>query len=283
MEKQKKIKVQETEIHLYAIEANDFFSITDIAKRFNAESPADVIANWMRNKDTVEFLGTWEMLNNLDFKLLEFEEFKIAAGANRFVLSPTKWVASTNAIGIRTKSGRHGGGTFAHKDIAMAFCYWLSPTFQLYIIKEFQRLKEEEAKLLNLEWDVKRIMAKASYPIHTEAVRQHLIPPKIVRTKLEGLYFANEADLLNVALFGMTAKDWKLQNPELKGNLRDHATHEQLLVLSLLQGLNAKLMEWGSDAQQRLELLNKAAIEWIEVVLNSGSLRELPGEQKKLT
>ena len=150
------------------------------------------------------------------------------------------------------------------------------------MIREFQRLKKDEAKLNSLEWDVKRIMAKASYPIHTEAVRQHLIPPKIVRTKLEGLYFANEADLLNVALFGMTAKDWKLQNPELKGNLRDHATHEQLLVLSLLQGLNAKLMEWGSDAQQRLELLNKAAIEWMEVVLNSSSLKGLPGEQKKL-
>ncbi len=282
MEKQSRIQVQETEIRLLAVQESDFFSITDIAKRFNADSPADVVANWMRNKDTVEFLGTWEMLNNPDFKLLEFEEFKIEAGANRFVLSPTKWVASTNALGIRTRSGRHGGGTFAHKDIAMAFCYWLSPTFQLYVIKEFQRLKEDEAKQQSLEWDVKRIMAKASYPIHTEAVRQHLIPPKIVRTKMEGLYFANEADLLNLALFGMTAKDWKQQNPDAKGNIRDHATHEQLLVLSLLQGLNAKLMEWGSDAQQRLELLNKAAIEWMEVVLNSGSLKGLPGEPKKL-
>ena len=267
---------------MYAIQENDYFSITDIAKRFNADSPADIIANWMRNKDTVEFLGTWEMLNNPDFKLLEFEEFKIESGANRFVLSPTKWTTTTNAIGIRTKPGRHGGGTYAHKDIAMAFCYWLSPTFQLYVIKEFQRLKEDEAKLLNLEWDVKRIMAKASYPIHTEAVRQHLIPPKIVRTKLEGLYFANEADLLNVALFGMTAKDWKQQNPGNSGNLRDSATHEQLLVLSLLQGLNAKLLEWGSDAQQRLELLNKAAIEWMEIVLESGSLKSLKMETKKL-
>ncbi len=282
MEKQTKIQVQETEIRLLAVAESDFFSITDIAKRFNADSPADIIANWMRNKDTVEFLGTWEVLNNPDFKLLEFEEFKIEAGANRFVLSPTKWAAATSAIGIRTKPGRHGGGTFAHKDIAMAFCYWLSPTFQLYVIREFQRLKEEEARLSNLEWDVKRIMAKASYPIHTEAVRQHLIPPKVVRTKLEGPYFANEADLLNVALFGMTAKDWKLQNPAAKGNLRDHATHEQLLVLSLLQGLNAKLMEWGSDAQQRLELLNKAAIEWMEVVANSATLKDLPGGPKRL-
>ncbi len=272
----------ETEIRLLAIQESDYFSITDIAKRFDVNNPADIVANWMRNKDTVEFLGTWEMLNNPDFKLLEFEEFKIEAGANRFVLSPTKWVEVTHAVGIRTKAGRYGGGTFAHKDIAMAFCYWLSPTFQLYVIKEFQRLKEEEAKTLNLEWDVKRIMAKASYPIHTEAVRQHLIPPKIVRTKFEGIYFASEADLLNVALFGMTAKEWKLQNPEAKGNIRDNATHEQLLVLSLLQGLNAKLMEWGSDAEQRIELLNKAAIEWMEIVLSSSSLKNLPGEQKKL-
>jgi hypothetical protein len=221
-------------------------------------------------------------LGVLHFKGNEFVTFKNEAGSNGFNLTPKKWIEATDAIGMVKKAGRYGGGTFAHRDIAVNFCYWLSPTFQLYLIKEFQRLKEEEAKLLNLEWDVKRIMAKASYPIHMEAVRQHLIPPKLVRTKLEGLYFANEAGLLNVALFGVTAKEWKLQNPDLKGNIRDHATHEQPLVLSLLQGLNAKLMEWGSDAQQRLELLNKAAIEWMEVVLNSGSLKELPGEKKAL-
>ncbi len=260
---------------------HDFISLTDIARHINERTDV-VITNWMRNRNTVEFLGVWEQLYNPDFNPIGFDGIRIRTGLNNFFLTVKQWIGETNAIGMQAKTGRYGG-TYAHKDIAFEFCSFVNPAFKLYLIKEFQRLKEDEAKINSLEWNVKRIMAKASYPIHTEAVRQHLIPPKIVRTKMEGLYFANEADLLNVALFGITAKDWQLQNPEAKGNLRDHATHEQLLVLSLLQGLNAKLMEWGSDAQQRLELLNKAAIEWMEVVLNSDSLRELPGGQKKLT
>lgn len=280
MSKLKTIEVQGTKITLLDANEHDFISLTDIARHINERTDV-VITNWMRNRNTVEFLGVWEQLYNPGFNPIGFDGIRIRTGLNNFFLTVKQWIGETNAIGMQAKTGRYGG-TYAHKDIAFEFCSFVNPAFKLYLIKEFQRLKEDEATLNSLEWDVKRIMAKASYPIHTEAVRQHLIPPKIARTKLEGLYFANEADLLNVALFGMTAKEWKLQNPGLKGNLRDHATHEQLLVLSLLQGLNAKLMEWGSDAQQRLELLNKAAIEWMEVVLNSGSLKELPGGQKRL-
>jgi hypothetical protein len=279
-EKLSKITVEGADIHIIEFNEVDFFSLTDIVRKFDDDQ---ILYRWMRNRNTLEYLGVWEQVYNPSFNTTEFDRFRFESGLNTFSMSPKKWIDGTNATGIVSKSGRHGGGTYAHKDIALEFCSWINPVFRFYIIREFQRLKEEEAKLSNLEWDVKRIMAKASYPIHTAAVRQHLIPPKIMHTKLEGLYFANEADLLNMALFGMTSKDWKLQNPEAKGNLRDNATHEQLLVMSLLQGLNAKLMEWGSDAQQRLELLNKAAIEWMEVVLNSGSLKELPGVQKKLS
>lgn len=267
------------DIHVIELNDSEFISLTDIVKKYDDDQ---ILYRWMRSRNTLEFLGVWEQVYNPDFNTTEFDRFRFESGLNTFSMSPKKWIDGTNAIGIISKSGRYGGGTYAHKDIALEFCSWISPVFRFYMIREFQRLKEDEARQQSLEWDVKRIMAKASYPIHTEAVRQHLIPPKIARTKQEGLYFANEADLLNVALFGISAKEWKLQNPEAKGNIRDSATHEQLLVLSLLQGLNAKLMEWGSDARQRLELLNKAAIDWMEVILESSSLKELPGEGKKL-
>lgn len=278
-QKHSKITVEGAEINIIEFNDTDFFSLTDIVKKFDDDQ---ILYRWMRNRNTLEYLGVWEQVYNPDFNTTEFDRFRFESGLNTFSMSPKKWIESTNAKGIVSKSGRHGGGTYAHKDIALEFCSWINPVFRFYIIREFQRLKEDEAKLSNLEWDVKRIMAKASYPIHTEAVRQHLIPPKILRTKLEGLYFANEADMLNVALFGMTAKDWKQQNPQARGNIRDNATHEQLLVLSLLQGLNAKLIEWGSDTQQRLELLNKAAIDWMEIVVNSSSIKQLPGEGKGL-
>ncbi len=280
MSKLKTIEVQGTKITLLDHEDSDFISLTDIARNINERTDV-VITNWMRNRNTVEFLGVWEQLYNPGFNPIGFDGIRIRTGLNNFFLTVKQWIGETNAVGIQAKTGRYGG-TYAHKDIAFEFCSFVNPVFKLYLIKEFQRLKDDEAKLLDVEWDVKRIMAKASYPIHTEAVRQHLVPPKLLRTKMEGLYFANEADLLNLALFGMTAKDWKLQNPEAKGNLRDNATHEQLLVLSLLQGLNAKLLEWGSDAQQRLELLNKAAIDWMEIVVNSSSLKELPGDGPRL-
>lgn len=256
----------------------DYISLTDIMKSFDDEF---AIYSWLRNRNTVEFIGVWEELHNPDFKGNEFVRFKSEVGLNTFNLTPKKWIEATNAIGMIVKSGRYGGGTFAHQDIAINFCYWLSPTFQLYLIKEFQRLKEEEAERQSIEWNVRRIMSKANYRIHTEAVREHLIPPRLQYTKMEGLYFANEADVLNMALFGMTAKEWRLQNPEAKGNIRDNATAEQLLVLSNLQSLNAKLMKWDCDQEQRLQILNEAAIEEMQILVSSTSLKQLPEDEKK--
>ncbi len=257
----------------------DYFSLTDIAKKFNEESPADLVANWVRNKDTVEFLGVWEKLNNPNFNLVQFEEVKKEAGMNRFVLSPTKWAALTNAIGLVTKSGRHGGGTFAHKDLALAFCYWISPPFQLYVIREFQRLKEDEAKAQkdSLEWTIKRAFSKVNYLIHTDAVKNHLIPQKIQDTKFEGLYYASEADVLNLALFGVTAKEWRENNADMKGNMRDQATVEQLLILANLENLNAEFIKMGFDKAKRLNKLNDIAIHQMQLLVNTTSLNVLKG------
>ena len=275
----KKIIVEGTEIRLMAADENDYICLTDITKNFGGDGA--MIESWMRNRNTVEFLGVWERLHNPNFNSVGFDGIARQAGLNTFKISAKKWMEETNAIGIYAKAGRYGG-TYAHKDIAIQFCYWLSPTFQLFLIKEFERLKAEEANAKNLEWDVKRIMTKASYPIQTDAVRQHLIPPKIQYTKGEGMYFASEADLLNVALFGMSAKQWREKNPKAKGNIRDNATHEQLLILSIMQGLNAKLLEWGSDKEQRLEILNKAAIDWMQLVIEGNALSQLPDIQQKL-
>lgn len=281
MAKRKTIRVQGKEIGLLpGGNKENYISLTDIMKSFDDEF---AIYSWMRNRNTVEFLGVWEKLHNTDFDSTEYQAIENKSGSNSFNLTPSKWIKATKAIGIFAKAGRHGGGTFAHQDIAVNFCYWLSPTFQLYLIKEFQRLKEAEAETLNLEWSVKRLMSKANYRILTEAVREHLIPPRLQYTKSEGLYFANEADLINMALFGMTAKDWRRQNPEEKGNMRDHASPEQLLVLSNLQSLNAKLMKWGCDQEQRLQILNESAIEEMSVLVSNSSLDALPGQtQKKL-
>ncbi|MFT5168829.1 MAG: hypothetical protein ACI8P3_004074 [Saprospiraceae bacterium] len=279
MAKKKTINVEGTDIGLLQENKNDYISLTDIDRRFDGSGRH--IENWLRNQNTIEYLEVWEELYNPDFNSMQLHGIKEKIGVNRFLLSATKWIELTNAIGIQSKTGRYGG-TFAHPDIAFNFCLWLSPRFQLYIVKEFQRLKSEESKALNTEWDVKRIMSKANYRIHTEAVRTHLIPPKLQYTKKEGLFFANEADLINMALFGITAKEWKQTNPKLKGNMRDHATTEQLLVLSNLQALNASLVEWDSDQVQRLELLNKAAIDQMSILLSSKSLDSLkPKPDKK--
>lgn len=272
------IVIEGKDIRLYEQDQGDFVSLTDMVQGF--EGDVGLIEKWLRNKNTVEFLGIWEKLNNPDFNSPEFEGIYSEAGTNRFMLSVKRWVQRTKAVGIQAKTGRYGG-TFAHKDIAVQFATWLSPAFYLYLVREFQRLKEEEAEKLNLDWQVKRIMSKANYRIHTEAVRMHLIPPKVKHTKLEGLYFANEADILNVALFGMTSKEWKRQNPEKKGNIRDHATAEQLLVLSNLQSLNAKLMKWDCDEQQRLQILNESAIEEMNILLSGTSIGALPKDDKK--
>jgi len=269
MAKKKTIQVEGTNIALLMGNEQDYISLTDIDARF--EGNGRHIENWLRNQNTIEYLETWEELYNPDFNSMQLHGIKEKIGVNRFLMSAKKWIELTNATGIKAKAGRYGG-TFAHPDIAFHFCLWISPRFQLYIVKEFQRLKSEEAKALDTEWNVKRIMAKANYRIHAEAVRTHLIPPKLQYTKKEGIFFASEADLINMALFGMTAKEWKQANPKLKGNMRDHATTEQLLVLSNIQALNASLIEWDSDQVQRLELLNKAAIDQMSILLNNKSL-----------
>jgi len=274
------ILVNGVEIALFKIKEEDFVCISDMAGAVGGESRT-VIANWMRNRNTVQFLGTWEKLNNNGFFNIEvYEQMLYEAGSNVFTLSPSKWIKETNAKGIVNKMGR-GGGTYAHKDIALGFCYYLSPEFQLYVIQEFQRLKEDEAQRSNLEWNVHRVMTKANHRILTEAIREHLVPPRIQHTRHEGIVFANEADLINMALFGMTAKQWRTMNPEAKGNQRDNATKEQLLVLSNLQSLNSKLMEWGCGEEERLEILNSTAIQQMNILLTSTSLNQLPSEKQK--
>lgn len=253
---------------------DDYISLTDIARHRNPEFPADVIKNWMRLRSTIEFLGLWEELNNPGFKLVDFDQFKENAGSNAFVLSPQKWIRSTNAIGITSKSGRHGGGTFAHKDIAFEFASWLSPEFKLYIIKDYQRLKEDEGHRLALDWNVKRILASTNYRIHTDAIKANLIPPELSKQQ-QGFIYADEADVLNVALFGKTAKQWRAENPGVKGNPRDHATIEQLLVMTNLENINALLIEQGVSQQERLKKLRDTVIYQMKTLTDSKGARSL--------
>ena len=236
----------------------DYISITDIAKYRDSENPRFIIQNWMRNRNTVNFLGLWEELNNPNFNRVEFEAFKNEAGLNGFVLTPQKWIKNTHAIGIKSKAGRYGGGTFAHKDIAFEFASWLSPEFKLYVIQDYQRLKQDEGHQYALEWDVRRLIAKTNYRVHTDAIKFNLIPPNISDLQ-KGLVYANEADLLNVALFGMTASQWRKENPDKKGNIRDYATMQQLLILSNLENSNAMLIEQNVSQAERLQVLNNMA------------------------
>jgi hypothetical protein len=251
----------------------EYISLTDIARKFNEEQPSSLIVNWIRLKDTIEFMGVWEKLHNTSFNLIEFDRIKSQTGTNRFIIATGTWIVSTNAIGLQTKSGRYGG-TYAHKDIALAFCYWLSPPFQLYIIKEFQRLKAIENN--SLDWNIKRTLAKINYRIHTDAVQMHLLPPKIKQAfKQENSIYAEEADVLNVALFGITAKKWKEINPNKIGNIRDEASSEQLLVLSNLENLNAEFIKQGLSQKERLHKLNQIAIYQIQILLKSDSFKKL--------
>ena len=268
-----KIEVQGTEIAIFAKEQSSYISLTDIAKFRNSNAPADVIKNWMRNRSTIEFLGLWEKLNNPNFKLVEFDGFKNEAGSNYFVLSPKKWINSTNAVGILSKSGRYGG-TYAHQDIAFEFASWISAEFKLYILKEFQRLKREEVEQQKLEWNVSRTLAKVNYLIHTDAIKENLIPENISKTKDKYIY-ADEADLLNIALFGKTAKDWREKNSDLKGNIRDYATLEQLVVLSNMESYNSELIKQQISADERLIKLNKIAIEQMKILIANKSIKKL--------
>ena len=262
----KEIVVNDTSVTIISANESDYISLTDIAK-YKSDDPVDVISNWMRNRNTVEYLGLWECLYNMDFKPLEFEGFRKQAGLNAFTLSPQKWVKTTNAIGIISKSGRYGG-TFAHKDIAFKFASWISVEFELYLIEEFQRLKQEERKML--VWSAKRELSKINYHIHTDAIKTNLIPKEISLSQKNTIY-AEEADVLNVALFGVTAKEWRLENPDLEGNIRDYATINELICISNMENINAVLIGEGIPQSERLEKLNKIAIHQMNILENSNN------------
>lgn len=265
-----KIKVQKTEITVVSYNDADYISLTDIAK-FKSDDPTAVVGNWMRNRNTVEYLGIWESLYNPNFNSLEFEGFKKEAGLNAFTLSPKKWIDATRAIGIVSKAGRYGG-TYAHKDIAFKFASWISVEFELYIIKEFQRLKAEEQAQLG--WSAKRELSKINYRIHTDAIKQNLIPSEVTPAQASIIY-AEEADVLNVAMFGMTARQWREQNPEQKGNIRDYATINELICLSNMENLNAVFIEQGMPQGERLVKLNRIAIQQMRVLEDDGERKLL--------
>ena len=264
-----KINVEGSEISIISIDDKDYISLTDMVR--NIENGLALIEKWLRNKNTIEFLGIWEEMYNPDFNSLEFEGIKNEAGLNRFVLSVKQWVEKTNSIGIVAKAGRYGG-TYAHKDIAFEFASWISPYFKLYLIKEFERLKEEEQKKLG--WDIKRNLAKINYRIHTDAIKNNLIPEKLPKEKINFIY-ANEADILNMALFGMTAKEWRDENPNLKGNIRDYADISQLVCLSNLENLNAVFINEGMKQSDRLEKLNSIAIEQMKILSEAETVKKL--------
>ena len=267
-----KINVQNTEVTVINFEAQDYISLTDMAgAKENESRAADVIKNWLRNRYTIEFLGTWEMIHNPDFKVVEFDHFKMQAGLPSFVLSCSEWIEKTNAIGIVVKKGRYGG-TYAHKDIAFEFGSAISVPFKLYLIEEFQRLKEEEQKLLG--WSAKRELAKINYRIHTDAIKQNLIPQELTPAQKSFVY-ADEADMLNVAMFGKTAREWREENPDLKGNIRDYASINQLICLSNMENLNAVFINEGLAQSERLEKLNKIAIQQMKVLENVDDKRLL--------
>ncbi len=262
-----KIEVKGTEITIVLVKEQDYVSLTDIAK-YKTNDTSAVIGNWMRNRNTIEFLGIWETLYNPNFNPLEFEGFRKQAGLNAFTLSPQKWINATNAKGFIVKAGRYGG-TYAHKDIAFKFASWISVEFELYIIKEFQRLKEEEQKLLG--WTAKRELAKINYRIHTDAIKENLIPKHLSKKQISFIY-ANEADVLNVALFGKTAKQWREENPDKKGNIRDYANIAQLVCLTNLENLNAVFINDGLSQSDRLVKLNQIAISQMKILLTETSI-----------
>jgi hypothetical protein len=271
--KRTSIEVQGTSIAILNRDNQDYISLTDIARHRNTQEPFSVINNWMRSRSTIEFLGLWEKLSNPSFKPIEFERFKAEAGSNYFVLSPQRWIKVTEAIGIISKSGRYGG-TFAHREIAFEFASWISSEFKLYLIKEFQRLKDDENDRLQLSWNLQRTLSKINYRIHTDAIKETLIPPAITKSQAI-LVYANEADLLNVALFGQTAKQWRDANPDADGNVRDHAPLEQLVVLTNLESLNSVLIRQGLPQSERLLKLNEIAITQMRSLLTDTNIKRL--------
>ena len=267
------IAVKGASVAVLSENRQDFISLTDIARFKNPERSDDLVRNWLRNRNTVEFLGIWETLHNPDFNSVEFDGIRIQTGLNSFILTPKQWIEKTAAIGIISSTGRYGG-TYAHKDIAFEFASWVSVEFKLYLIKEFQRLKDEENDRLKLDWNLQRTLAKINYRIHTDAIKDTLIPPSITKAQATVVY-ASEADLLNVALFGQTAKQWRDEHPDAEGNVRDHAPLEQLVVLTNLESLNSVLIRQGLSQEERLRKLNEIAITQMRTLLSDTNMKRL--------
>ncbi|MCX6307753.1 MAG: KilA-N domain-containing protein [Bacteroidia bacterium] len=271
MARENKIKVKETEISVIVRNEIDYISLTDMTTGFDEGS--GLIGKWITNKNTLEYLGIWEKINHPGFNYPEFGVIEKEAGVNRFIMSAGQWITRTNALGMLVKAGRFGG-TYAHKDIAFHFAMWLSPEFQIYLVKEFQRLKSDENIRYKLDWNLQRTLAKVNYHIHTDAIKENLIPKELTKKDASQVY-ATEADILNMALFGKTAAIWRNENPKAGGNIRDYATLEQLVVLTNLESLNAVLISQGLQAAERLLQLNKIAIQQLKTLLNNASLQKL--------
>ena len=277
MSKTKKstIEVQGASVAVISQNRQDIICLTDIAKFKNPDHPDDVIRNWLRNRNTVEFLGIWERLNNPSFNPVEFDGIRMQTGLNSFVLTPKQWIEKTGAVGLTSSAGRYGG-TYAHKDIAFEFASWVSVEFKLYLIKEFQRLKEDESRRLSLAWNLNRTLSKLNYRIHTDAIQAHLVPAAVTPAQA-AITYASEADLLNVALFGQTAKQWRDANPKLEGNMREYASVEQLLVLANIEGMNAELIHMALSQGDRLKRLNEIAIRQMQVLTGTMTIKKLQG------
>lgn len=270
-----RIDVKGTSVTIISGDTDDYISLTDIARYKDSERTDYIVQNWLRNRNTIEFLGIWEQLNNPDFNPIEFDGIRRQAGLNSFVLTAKRWTETTGAIGIRSRAGRYGG-TYAHKDIAFEFASWVSVEFKLYLIKEFQRLKETEYQQLG--WDIRRNLAKINYRIHTDAIKANLIPPQLTPQQIN-LIYASEADLLNMALFGKTAKQWRDENPGNKGNIRDEANAAQLVCLANLETLNAHFIHQGLAQTERLKLLNQTAIQQMKLLLADTGAGRLEGKR----
>lgn len=273
MTKKRSIKIDGDEVVIIKKQAEDFISLTDMARFKNAEATGLVISHWLSTRYAVDFLGIWEQINNPGFNVTEFSNIRMETGTNGFVLTSKQWIERTCAIGIVSSPGRYGG-TYAHKDIAFEFASWLSPEFKFYLIREYQRLKDDETNRLKLGWSIQRTLPKINYRIHTDAIKDTLIPPEVTTLQLSSIY-ASEADLLNVALFGMTAQQWKLSNPGKEGNMRDYATLEQLVVLSNMESLNAVFIRQGLSAPDRLQQLNKIAITQMRSLCKNNEIKQL--------
>jgi len=273
------IEVQGTSVKIQAVGTDDYICLTDIAKSKNPEHPDDLIRNWLRNRNSLELLGIWEQLHNPDFNPVEFDGIRKQSGLNSFTLTPKQWIEKTAAIGLQSKAGRYGG-TYAHKDLAFEFASWVSVEFKLYLIKDFQRLKDDENERLSLSWNLNRTLSKINYRIHTDAIKSQLIPAKISKAQAATTY-ASEADLLNVSLFGCTAKEWRETNPDLKGNIRDNASIEQLLVLANIEAMNAEFIHMQLTASERLLKLNTIAIRQMQSLTSNAALvKQLPNHKE---